>query len=68
MEENRSDVLTVRDIATELDFSLTTVYGWLEKGLLVGYRIAGSWRVYRADLDAFIAAGRNVPEPESEKA
>ena len=62
MEENKSDWLTVGEVADELGFSRTTVYGWLEDGLLVGHRIAGSWRVKRHDLDAFIAAGRNVPQ------
>jgi excisionase family DNA binding protein len=62
MDENKSDWLTVGEVADELGFSRTTVYGWLEEGLLVGHRIAGSWRVKRHDLDAFIAAGRNVPE------
>ena len=56
------DWLTVGEVADELGFSRTTVYGWLEDGLLVGHRISGSWRVKRHDLDAFIAAGRNVPE------
>ena len=64
MDENKSDWLTVGEVADELGFSRTTVYGWLETGQLVGHLIAGSWRVKRHDLDAFIAAGRNVPALE----
>ena len=60
MDENKSDWLTVGEVADELGFSRTTVYGWLETGQLVGHRIAGSWRVKRHDLDAFIAAGEGV--------
>ena len=70
MDVTNQDWLLVKDIATELRFSENTIYGWLEDGLLVGHRIAGSWRVKRHDLDAFIAAGRNVPaqeNPHSEK-
>jgi excisionase family DNA binding protein len=62
MDVTNQDWLLVKDIATELRFSENTIYGWLEDGLLVGHRISGSWRVKRHDLDAFIAAGRNVPE------
>lgn len=66
MEENKSDWLTVADVAAELGFSPSTVYGWIDPAdgsepRLVAHRIGNSWRVNRAALDAFIAAGRNVP-------
>ena len=67
MDKNKQDWLTVKDVATELGFSATTVYGWLENGSLVGHRIAGSWRVKRHDLDAFIDVGRNVPAQAQEQ-
>ena len=75
MDENKSDWLTVGEVADELGFSRTTVYGWIDPAdksepKLVAHRIAGSWRVRRVDLDAFIAAGSNVPaqeNPHSEK-
>ena len=49
-----------------------TVYGWIEpedeaRPKLPGYRIGGGiWRVRRVDLEAFVAAGRNVPEAAPE--
>ena len=65
---NKSEWLTVGDVAEELNVSRNTVYGWIEpedeaKPKLPGYRIGGGiWRVRRVDLEAFVAAGRNVPE------
>ena len=65
---NKSEWLTVGDVAEELNVSRNTVYGWIEpedeaRPKLPGYRIGGGiWRVRRVDLEAFVAAGRNVPE------
>ena len=69
---NKSEWLTVGDVAEELNVSRNTVYGWIEpedeaRPKLPGYRIGGGiWRVRRVDLEAFVAAGRNVPEVASE--
>lgn len=54
------DVMTVDEIAAELRISLSTVYGWLDSGQLVGYKVGNLWRIKRSDFDAFMAAGRNV--------
>ena len=68
MEENKQEWLTVADVAAELNVSKNTVYGWIEpedktKTPLVAYRPGGGiWKIRRPDLEAFIAAGRNVPE------
>lgn len=67
---NKSEWLTVGDVAKALNVSRNTVYGWLEpedeaRQKLPGYRIGGGiWRVRRVDLEAFVAFGRNVPAQE----
>ena len=62
-----SQFMTVAEVAAELNVNETTIYNWLRVGTLRGYRMGALWRIARADLDAFIAAGRNVPEsPEAE--
>ena len=69
---NKSEWLTVGYVAEELNVSRNTVYGWIEpedeaRPKLPGYRIGGGiWRVRRVDLEAFVAAGRNVPEAAPE--
>lgn len=65
-----SQFMTVAEVATELNVNETTLYYWLRVGTLRGYRMGALWRIARVDLDAFIAAGRNVPaqeNPHSEK-
>ena len=58
-----SQFMTVAEVAAELNVNETTLYNWLRVGTLRGYRIGALWRIVRADLDNFIAAGRNVPKP-----
>ena len=57
-----SQFMTVAEVAAELNVNETTLYNWLRVGTLRGYRMGALWRVARVDLDAFIAAGRNVPD------
>ena len=59
-----SQFMTVAEVAAELNVNETTLYNWLRVGTLRGYRMGALWRIARVDLDAFIAAGRNVPAPE----
>jgi len=59
-----SQFMTVAEVATELNVNETTLYYWLRVGTLRGYRMGALWRIARVDLDAFIAAGRNVPAQE----
>ena len=61
-----SQFMTVAEVAAELNVNETTIYNWLRVGTLRGYRMGFLWRIARVDLDAFIAAGRNVPEAASE--
>ena len=61
-----SQFMTVAEVAAELNVNETTLYNWLRVGTLSGYRMGALWRIARVDLDAFIAAGRNVPEAAPE--
>ena len=61
-----SQFMTVAEVAAELNVNETTLYNWLRVGTLRGYRMGALWRIARVDLDAFIAAGRNVPEAAPE--
>ena len=59
-----SQFMTVAEVAAELNVNETTIYNWLRVGTLRGYWMGFLWRIARVDLDAFIAAGRNVPAQE----
>jgi len=47
-------ILTVRQIAEKLQVNTETVYRWLRKGKLTGYRANRLWRVGESDLEAFL--------------
>lgn len=48
--------ITVRDVAVLLNVDEKTVYRLVQKGDLPGFKVSGSWRFQRPDLEAWIAA------------
>jgi excisionase family DNA binding protein len=55
---SREELLTVQEVATELKLDRRTIYRYLRTGQLRGARFAGTWRVRRSDLTAFLEARR----------
>jgi excisionase family DNA binding protein len=49
-----SDVLTVHDVASYLRVNEKTVYRLVQGGVLPGFKVAGTWRFRRQDLDRWI--------------
>jgi excisionase family DNA binding protein len=60
----RNRLLTVREVAEQLDVCAATVYRLCENGELPHVRIIDSIRIRPADLGAFVAAPRE-PDPET---
>lgn len=54
----KKDILTVEDIAKELDFKETTIRHYLRTGKLNGIKIGEEWRVLRTSFNDFINANR----------
>lgn len=50
-----SPSMTVRDVAKYLNVDQKTVYRLAQKGDLPGFKVAGTWRFQKNDLDAWIA-------------
>ncbi len=46
--------MTVRDVATYLNVDQKTIYRLAQKGGLPGFKVLGSWRFQRPDLEAWI--------------
>lgn len=46
--------MTVRDVATFLNVDEKTIYRLVLKGELPGFKVLGSWRFQKSDLDAWI--------------
>jgi excisionase family DNA binding protein len=47
--------MTVRDVAAFLNVDEKTIYRLAQKGDLPGFKVLGSWRFQRPDLEAWIA-------------
>ncbi|WIY53919.1 helix-turn-helix domain-containing protein [Devosia sp. YIM 151766] len=58
--------MTVRDVAGYLNVDEKTVYRLAKRGELPGFKVAGSWRFKRADLDAWIDQQKQVAQNSSE--
>ena len=46
--------MTVRDVARHLNVDEKTVYRLVQRGELPGFKVAGTWRFKKPDLDAWI--------------
>ena len=52
--DTMDQALTVKDVALLLQVDEKTVYRLTQKGELPGFKVAGSWRFKRADMDAWV--------------
>ena len=49
-----SPSMTVRDVAAFLNVDGKTVYRLVQRGELPGFKVAGTWRFQRSDIDIWI--------------
>lgn len=49
-----SPSMTVRDVADYLNVDEKTVYRLSQRGELPGFKVAGTWRFKREDIDSWI--------------
>ena len=54
MHADLEPALTVRDVAVFLNVDEKTIYRLVTKGELPGFKVLGSWRFQKSDLDAWI--------------
>ena len=57
--------MTVRDVAGYLNVDEKTVYRLAKRGELPGFKVAGSWRFKRTDLDAWIDRQKQAAQDNS---
>ena len=55
MPRSVEPAMTVRDVAAFLNVDEKTIYRLVQKGDLPGFKVLGSWRFQRQDLEAWIA-------------
>lgn len=49
-----NQILTLKEVATYLKLAEKTAYRLASEGKLPGFKVGGSWRFKREDLDAWI--------------
>jgi excisionase family DNA binding protein len=55
MENILEPAMTVREVATYLNVDEKTIYRLVIKGDLPGFKVLGSWRFQRIDLETWIS-------------
>lgn len=56
MRQPNSEILTLDEVSAYLKAGKKTVYRLAQKGEIPGFKLGGTWRFSRSDLDRWIAA------------
>ncbi len=66
MTEAEGEILTLDEVAAYLKAGKRTVYRLAQKGEIPAFKLGGTWRFRRSELDRWIAEGVNEKKPEAE--
>jgi excisionase family DNA binding protein len=47
-------LMTLEEVAEHLRIGKRTTYGWAKSGKLPGFKVGGTWRFDRADIDTWV--------------
>ena len=53
-----TDIITIDEVATYLKLKLKTAYHLTAKGDIPGFKVGGSWRFRKSDIDKWIEQGK----------
>jgi excisionase family DNA binding protein len=56
-------ILNVSQTAKVLGIQRSTVYKWLNEGVLPGYKVGSAWVILRDEVRDTIRSGRNLTDP-----
>jgi len=56
---DRTPMMSTQEISKYLGVHEMTVYRWLKKGVLPGFKVGGRWRSKKDVLDNFLMNGMN---------
>jgi len=65
MVEPEGEILTLDEVATYFKAGKRTVYRLTADGKLPGFKLGGTWRFRRSDLERWIAANLNNEDTEA---
>ncbi len=62
-----SSALTVREVAGYLNVDEKTIYRLAKRGNLPGFKVAGTWRFKKGDIDGWIERQKLAAAPAKRK-
>ena len=66
MTDTDGEILTLEEVAAYLKAGKRTVYRLAQKGEIPAFKLGGTWRFRRSELDRWIAESINKKKPEAE--
>lgn len=67
MADPEGEILTLEEVAAYLKAGKRTVYRLAQEGKIPAFKLGGSWRFRRAELDRWIAASIGNPQKQGER-
>jgi excisionase family DNA binding protein len=67
MASSDGEILTLDEVAVFLKAGKRTVYRLAQKGEIPAFKLGGTWRFRRSELDSWIAASINKESRRQEK-
>ncbi|TCT26242.1 helix-turn-helix domain-containing protein [Thermomonas haemolytica] len=67
MAEPDGDILTLDEVAAYLKAGKRTIYRLAASGEIPAFKLGGTWRFRRSELDRWIAASINEVKPKGRK-
>ncbi|MCF5911150.1 helix-turn-helix domain-containing protein [Aeromonas veronii] len=64
MADSEGEILTLEEVAAYLKAGKRTVYRLAQEGRIPAFKLGGSWRFRRAELDNWIAASIENPHKQ----
>ena len=65
MQADLEPAMTVKDVASFLNVDEKTIYRLVIKGQIPGFKVLGSWRFQRRDIDAWIESKKQKPKSQT---
>lgn len=65
MKDQTDEIFTLDDVAAYLKVGKRTVYRLAAAKKIPAFKVGGTWRFRKADIDAWIAAQYNHPEVQA---
>ena len=64
---SQEQLMDIKEVATYLQLKKSTIYTWVQEGILPSFRLGRLWRFRRSDLDRWLESNRHRPvEDEGE--